>query len=287
MIDSKQRLFHRLVAWAMAAAILSGCAATEKTSRAPPPAPPQAGFGARSQAAPESAPTAASKDARASEESPAPAADRPGLGTQWGETRASYIKSTTFYRADFDQPSALASLWYNDAEGARVQAQSEGFQRRERGAIESARGGVEVSLRDEAGRSLPGYQAGDKTFVIGEAGARYTLVLVNRTPARFEVVASIDGLDVIDGEPASFRKRGYLLTPHQTLEIEGFRTSEREVAAFRFGSVRGSYVARKGGDSRNVGVIGVALFHERGFSMWPWDAREVEQRRQANPFPGQ
>jgi hypothetical protein len=246
--------------------------ATRSAAEAPsPPPPPPAATGTRSQTSEEAAPPA----------------DRPGLGTQWGETRSSYITSTTFYRADFDRPSATVSLWYNDAEGAQMQAQAEGFRRRERGGVESAQGGIEVTLQDESHRPLPGYQAGGKTFVIGEAGARYTLVLTNRTPARFEIVASVDGLDVIDGQPASFRKRGYLLNPRQTLEIEGFRTSEREVAAFRFGSVRGSYVAKKGGDTRNVGVIGIAVFHERGFSMWPWDEREIEQRRQANPFPGQ
>jgi hypothetical protein len=57
-----------------------------------------------------------------------------------------------------------------------------------------------------------------------------------------------------------------------------------QVAAFRFGSVRGSYAAGKGGE-RNVGVIGVALFSERGAER-PWTAREIERREAADPFPG-
>ncbi|MCS6899744.1 MAG: hypothetical protein RMJ98_08785 [Myxococcales bacterium] len=214
------------------------------------------------------------------------APNRPGLATHWGETRTSYIRSTTFYRADFEHPSAIATLWYNDAEGARAQAAVEGYQRSERGELGMAQSGILLSLRDEYGRVLPGYQVRDKTFAIGEAGSRYTVWLENRTPARFEVVVSVDGLDVIDGKPASFSKRGYILNPHASLEIEGFRQSESTVASFRFGSVRGSYAARKG-DDRNVGVIGVAVFHERGFPMWPWDPQEIERRRKANPFPGQ
>ena len=63
-------------------------------------------------------------------------------------------------------------------------------------------------------------------------------------------------------------------------------TGYRDALSFRFGSVRGSYAARKG-DDRNVGVIGVAMFHERGVPAWPWDPREVERRQDANPFPGQ
>ncbi len=216
---------------------------------------------------------------------PAPT-DRPGLATHWGETRSSYIRSTTFYRADFEHPFATASLWYNDAEGARAQAAAEGYRRTERGEIGLAQSGVVVSLRDQHGRLLPGYQASGKAFAVGDAGERYTIWLENRTPARFEVVVSVDGLDVMDGQAASFQKRGYLLQPHATLEIDGFRQSEATVAAFRFGSVRGSYAARTG-DDRNVGVIGVAMFHERGVPAWPWDSREIERRQQANPFPGQ
>ena len=96
---------------------------------------------------------------------------------------------------------------------------------------------------------------------------------------------SVDGLDVLDGQAASFAKRGYLIDPHGEVEIDGFRQSLDTVAAFRFGSVRSSYAAQKHGDTRNVGVIGVALFHERGTT--PWNPREIQRRNDANPFPGQ
>ena len=214
----------------------------------------------------------------------APKDDRPGLATQWGETRTSHIRTTSFFRANDDTPSATTGLFYNDREGSRAQASAEGFRSFERAAVGVADGGVTISLKDEGGRTLPGYFAGGKTFAIGESGSRYTIVLTNRTPARFEAVVSVDGLDVIDGRPASFSKRGYLVNPHDSVEIEGFRQSESAVATFRFGSVRGSYAAKKG-DDRNVGVIGLAIFHERGFTMWPWDSREVERRRDADPFP--
>jgi hypothetical protein len=97
-------------------------------------------------------------------------------------------------------------------------------------------------------------------------------------------VATVDGLDVIDGQPGSFEKRGYLVAPWSTVEIDGFRRSEDEVAAFRFGRVRDSYAAKRGSD-RNVGVIGVAVFQERG-SSWPWTERELRRRDSADAFPG-
>ena len=101
---------------------------------------------------------------------------------------------------------------------------------------------------------------------------------------RLEVVLSVDGLDVIDGRTASFGKRGYVIEPHRQLVVEGFRQSTDAVAAFRFGPVRESYANQKYGDTRNVGVIGIAIFNERGTN--PWTDREVEKRLKADPFPG-
>ena len=103
----------------------------------------------------------------------------------------------------------------------------------------------------------------------------------NATTARFEVVASVDGLDVIDGKPADPNRRGYIVDPHDTLVIDGFRTSDAQVAAFRFGRVADSYAAQTSGD-RNVGVVGLAIFAERGAV---WIAREIGLRDTADPFP--
>jgi len=76
------------------------------------------------------------------------------------------------------------------------------------------------------------------------------------------VVVSVDGRDVVDGEPAGWDKRGYLVEPHGEVAIDGYRLSTETVAAFRFSSVAHSYAARLG-DARDVGVIGAAIFPER------------------------
>lgn len=101
-----------------------------------------------------------------------------------------------------------------------------------------------------------------KFYVMGTQGDRYAIRVKNNTGRRVEVVVTVDGLDVIDGKPGSFSKRGYVLQPYQTYDIEGFRVSMDKVAAFRFSSVGESYAA-KTGNARNVGVIGVAFFEER------------------------
>jgi hypothetical protein len=174
----------------------------------------------------------------------------------------------------------VAELLYNDARG--VEAMAGHDSRSYFGEVGAQRGPLTVRLLDAEGRPLPGLSAGGRQYVVGEPGERYVIEIRNHSGARFEAVASVDGLDVIDGQPASFRKRGYLIGPYATLEIDGFRRSTQTVAAFRFGAVEESYAARKG-DARNVGVVGVAFFGEAGND---WDPDEVERRHRADPFPG-
>lgn len=292
---------------AMAAALLStlGCAGSPgvaPTSRSPEaPASVEVGSGAaKSSETPAASPAAdgapatqapgnfeeeaVARPERKGEAGAAPPV-RPGLGTEWGESRTSRITSAPFIRATPQSPFAMASVFYNDEQGARALAGVAGFQRTAPQAFPVAGGAIQVGLRGEDGRFLSGFTAESNRFVVGEAGRRYSIVLRNLTDNRFECVVSVDGLDVIDGQAAAFAKRGYILQPQGELEIDGFRQSMDEVAAFRFGAVQSSYAGQKHGDTRNVGVIGVALFHERGAT--PWTPDEVQRRQNANPFPGQ
>lgn len=208
-------------------------------------------------------------------ESVEPVPDRPGLGTSWGEQVSSSIHYTSFTRATA-RPWAESALYYNDAEGVDAHAAylNRPFDIAEDGALS-------VTLVDDAGRELPSINAGNKTLVVGEDGERYRIIVRNTTSARFEIVTSVDGLDVMDGKPADPNRRGYLVDPHAQLVIDGFRTSQSQVAAFRFGKVSESYAAQTSGD-RNVGVIGFAVFAERGAR---WTRHEIERRDTADPFP--
>ncbi|HEY6881572.1 MAG TPA: hypothetical protein VI299_26280, partial [Polyangiales bacterium] len=102
-----------------------------------------------------------------------------------------------------------------------------------------------------------------ETHVLGREGERYVLRVHNHSARRIEAVVTVDGLDVIDGEPGDFvRKRGYLVPAYGSVDIEGWRLSDQEAAVFRFAPIGQSYAA-KTGRARNVGVIGVAVFPER------------------------
>jgi len=241
-------------------------------------------------------PSAAAEAARPAPPPPSPARDgaiaekkseeRPGLGTTWGETRESRVSSARFDRADYSRPFALVTLNYNDDAGIQAMARRMGnsYASFDRSGVDVAQGAVSVRLLDENGAPLPSAYFAGQDYVAGSDGQRYVIQIENHTGNRFEAVATVDGLDVIDGKDGSLEKRGYLIDPWSTLQVDGFRRSQSAVAAFRFGSVKDSYAARKGND-RNVGVIGVAFFHERG-SVLPWTERELQRRESANPFPG-
>ncbi|MBS2013522.1 MAG: hypothetical protein JST00_11570 [Deltaproteobacteria bacterium] len=240
-----------------------------KSSAAPPPASPGAFGGTADSAAP----------SRSRPAEPAPES-RPGLGTEFGESRVSRVHDVTFVR-DSSRPFAIAQMNYNDRKG--VDALASMHSRRDSGRSIGAGGGaVTISIRDSSGDALEAVHVGDRTFVVGQAGQRYTIVLQNHTSHRFEAVGTVDGLDVINGKPGTFDNRGYVLMPFATLEIEGFRTSTSSVAAFRFASVADSYAAQTG-SARNVGVIGIAFFTERGDTFIP--ENETRMRDTASPFP--
>ena len=129
-------------------------------------------------------------------------------------------------------------------------------------APERVRAPYDVSLIADDGSTLSTYAQNGRYYVMGDAGDRYIIRISNPTPRRVEAVVSVDGLDVIDGEAGDLGKRGYIVPPYGDLRIEGFRTSQSDVATFRFSSVDGSYAGRKG-KARNVGVVAVALFEEQ------------------------
>ena len=123
-------------------------------------------------------------------------------------------------------------------------------------------GSYSFELVDEAGRVLPTYSHRGRTYVLGSVGQRYLVRVRNGSPGRVEVVVSVDGRDVRDGGASEWSKRGYLVDAYTTVTIDGFRLSQDAVAAFRFSTVPRSYAALQG-DSRDAGVVGVAVFRER------------------------
>jgi hypothetical protein len=269
-------------------AAASGHGAADDAEEAPPPmtasaAPVPAGGSADTE--PGARESSSGAMDRAPSSAPRPR-ERPGLGTEWGETRASHVRDVTFARRDDDQPYAVATLHYDDERGVDAMARYRGGYVAPRAhAVETAGGAVSVSIMDGDGDPLATLRLGDRDYVVGRGGERYTIALTNRTGHAFEAVATVDGLDVISGKVGSLANRGYVLSPYATVSIDGFRQSQDAVAAFRFAKVADSYAAQTG-RARNVGVIGVAIFAQRGdrFDV-DYTDQELRTRDTARPFP--
>jgi len=121
---------------------------------------------------------------------------------------------------------------------------------------------VDLAVVNRAtGERIPVHAHRGRLYVAGTPGAKYSLLLNNRTGERVLTVVSVDGVNVITGDTAAPAQSGYVLDPWGGVAIDGWRKSMSEVAAFVFTALPESYAARTGRPG-NVGVIGVAVFRE-------------------------
>ena len=212
------------------------------------------------------------QSAPASIAAPAPAPSA-RLGTQWGEGLESRVHNVNARRVR-EQPEAVASIHYaRDRRGDQRQRN-----------LSLAGGHVEWSVHDQNDQPMRLWtQRGASSFHIqGTEGQRYILVFRNLSDQPYEVVSTVDGIDVLSGQPGSLVHRGYVLRPQTVLRIEGFRKSQDEVAAFRFADPGRAYAANTpAGDARNIGVIGAAIF---ALAM-PDAPHPGPGRSGPNPFP--
>ncbi|MFN8391871.1 MAG: hypothetical protein U0136_16395 [Bdellovibrionota bacterium] len=207
------------------------------------------------------------------------------LGTEWGERIDSRISYVNFEREHEHTPDTAAAIHYDDRFGVKELSGSRELKPR---PFELHDTRVEFGLTDEESgwfgpAFLPGAETNGSYVVRGKRGDRYGVYVRNNTDERIEVVLSVDGLDVMNGRSASYSNRGYIIEPGEKLIVEGFRDSKNTVAAFRFAEPRDSYVSEKSGDTANVGVVGLAVFSERGSRF----ASPPGSFGRANPFPGE
>lgn len=119
-----------------------------------------------------------------------------------------------------------------------------------------------VTLVDrDSGAVLPTHYYRGEYWVAGRPGARYAIEIRNATGARLLAVTSVDGVNVLSGATAGWDQSGYVFDAGERYQIDGWRKSNSEVAAFTFTDSTNSYAARTGRPA-SIGVIGVALFRE-------------------------
>lgn len=189
------------------------------------------------------------------------------LGTKWGEDIQSSVQSVRAMRLSQAPYDSLTIHYRGEPVPSHLYTQTAVPLSPLVVQVINEKGGPMSLYRDKQGRYiLPALD-----------GMRYTLHIVNNDKKRtYEVVTTVDGLDVLNGRAGSFHNSGYLIRPGKLVEIEGFRKSSQQVAAFRFTTPENAYVNQnRQGDEHNIGIIGMAVF-------------EVEEELpdcDANPFP--
>ena len=129
------------------------------------------------------------------------------------------------------------------------------------------------------------YLHNGRTFIEAKEGSEYVVEIKNNSWEKILAVVSVDGLNVVDGEPADDNGTGYILDKYSSQKLYGFQYSKEKVAAFKFGAFGAvkldpatgkpeidpstgkeiplGYAASKGdGAEKNAGVIGVRIWDE-------------------------
>lgn len=120
----------------------------------------------------------------------------------------------------------------------------------------------ELLVRPRGRTPADEYYHNGAVWIEGREGNNYTVDIRNNTNRRALFIVSIDGLDVIEGQPAGPTSQGYVIGPHETISIPGWKLNNQEAAEFFFSRSRDSYVNAIGGTTTNTGVIGAMIFSE-------------------------
>jgi hypothetical protein len=128
---------------------------------------------------------------------------------------------------------------------------------------------ADVAIYDRsAHRSLPLYWHDGRAYVVGTPGNEYEIRIRSHAGAEVLAVVSVDGVNVLSGQAASPQQSGYVVNRGGSTQIQGWRKSLSQTAAFYFTPLGDSYAARTD-RPQDVGVIGVALFERKRMPAQP------------------
>jgi hypothetical protein len=113
------------------------------------------------------------------------------------------------------------------------------------------------------GTPLQEFNARGKTYIEALEGREYSIRLSNHSSGRIAIALSVDGLNSIDAKTtAAGDASKWILSPYQTITIDGWQTNPSTARRFFFTTEERSYGAWLGKTS-NLGVISAAVFRER------------------------
>ena len=171
------------------------------------------------------------------------------LGTKWGDDVNSQVTTVDLHRVT-EEPIEQMQVNYAD----------KSYQGRALNSRYLVAGKIDFSVATDMG-ALHLYRYAGNYYLQGQSGEAYRLVYRNNSANTYEIVASVDGLNVLNGSTASRYDSGYVLNPNDDLVIEGFRKSQDAVASFIFSKPDDAYAANtESGSITNTGVIGTVIY---------------------------
>ncbi len=122
---------------------------------------------------------------------------------------------------------------------------------------------ADITVYDRAeNRNLTVFFHEGRYYVAGKPGNEYQVNIRNNQPGEILSVIAVDGVNAVSGETAHWSQTGYVLNPHSSFGVKGWRKNLQRTAAFFFTELENSYAARTGRPT-DVGVIGVAVFRKK------------------------
>ena len=114
------------------------------------------------------------------------------------------------------------------------------------------------------GKPVKQYCHESRTYIEARVDTEYSIKVKNNSCGRKLAVITVDGLNVITGQPhtSNTTGQGYIVGAYDAIEIKGFRKDISSVGAFKFCKSGHSYCNKKGLKGNN-GVIGVRLYDEK------------------------
>jgi len=112
------------------------------------------------------------------------------------------------------------------------------------------------------GRKVKEYRHNGLTFIEAKEGTEFSIEVKNHLGARVLAIVSIDGLDIIEGKPATAKSKGYIVGANSCETFNGWRVNDNQVGAFKFTTSDKSYATERG-VGQNNGVIAIKLIEEK------------------------
>lgn len=135
-----------------------------------------------------------------------------------------------------------------------------------------------------SGRPVREFGHQGQTYVEGRLGSAFTLKFRNNSSDRILAIPSVNGLSIVDGQPANADSRGYVVPGLSSVEFKGWRESLERSADFLFTTKDKDYAAQTHGDE-NIGVIGVKVVAEKPKPVVYHVAPPIEHHHHHHHYP--